>query len=198
MKPRLITQTGVTMDLVGMPSYNCSSPSGKIVIIVANKEYNPAEEFQNVDFSKMTVEQMNKLTQEIEEKQKNAPPPEAYLYFNDGKKLGPYPIDSFSGNNPAFCKTGGENWFMTIGRKLYVNGAVLADLGSDNVSNDDIWLSPDGKRYAIKTYDNIKFSDGSTFNYPLMIRFSQKDGKTWITWVSLENERDIVLYSKPL
>jgi hypothetical protein len=199
MKFKLLTQSGTSIDLEGTPSYTSVSPSRNIVIIATTKEYNPAIDFQKVDVTKMTPEQMMKFSQELEEKQKNAPAPQSFLYFNNGKKLGPYPKDTFDGSNPAFCKTGGENWFMTVESKLYINGIEVADLGTTGISNDNIWISNDGKRYAINTYDFIKFSDGSTYNFPIMIKVSKKDEKTiLITWVSLENEKDIVLYSKPL
>ena len=87
---------------------------------------------------------------------------------------------------------------MTIDNNLYVNGTLLANLGSESVPNNTIWLSPDGKRYAIISYDKITFSDGSSFTFPLLVKKSQKDGKIWLNWVSLENEKEIVLYSKPL
>jgi hypothetical protein len=141
---------------------------------------------------------MLKLTKKIEEEQKNAPPPVAYIYMNDGKKLGPYPKDAFFTDNPAFCITAGENWMMTVENKLYVNGTLLANLGSENVPNNTIWLSPDGKRFVIIAYDKISFSDGSSYAFPILVKKSLKEGKILLTWVSLENGKDIVLYSKPL
>jgi hypothetical protein len=197
-KTKLLTQSGTSLELESVPAYTCASPSGKTALIVTVREYDPSRDFANIDFSKLTTEQIAKIAQDMEEKQKKAPPPQAFLYLHNGKKLGPYPKNSFSGNNPAFCVTGGENWFMTIEGKLYVNGTLLANLGSEYVSNDDIWLSADGKRYAIVTYDYIRFSDGASFRYPLVVKTMEKDGKTWLTWISLENEKDVVHYSRPL
>ena len=197
MNASLLTQSGTIIKLEGIPSYTCSSPSGKKVIVMATKEFNPAAEFMNIDFSKLTQEQMMKLSKDIEAKQKAAPPPVSFLYFNDGTKLGPYPKDDISNNNPAFCKTGGDNWLMQLNSKLYVNGAEIATL-ENYVSNDDIWLSEDGKRYAIITNEKIAFSDGSSFDFPLKIKRITKNGVTSFTWVSLENKKDVVVYSKTL
>ena len=198
MKPSLLTQTGTLVKLEGMPSYTSVSPSGKKVIIVSIKEYTPSMDALNQDLSKLSTNEILKLSKKIEEEQKNAPPPEAYIYLNDGKKLGPYPKDAFFTDNPAFCVTAGENWMMTIDNKLYVNGILLANLGTEYVPNNTIWLSPDGKRYAIIAYDKITFSDGSSYAFPLLVKKSEKEGKILLTWVSLENEKEIVLYSKPL
>jgi hypothetical protein len=198
MKPSLLTQTGTLVKLDGMPSYTTVSPSGKKVLIVSVKEYTPSMDFLKQDLSKMSTNEILKLSKKMEEEQKNAPPPEAYIYINDGKKLGPYPKDTFFTDNPSFCVTAGENWMMTIDNKLYVNGTLLANLGSEYVPNNTIWLSPDGKRFAIIAYDKISFSDGSFYAFPILVKKSQKEGKIFLTWVSLENEKEIVLYSKPL
>jgi hypothetical protein len=198
MKPSLLTQNGNLVKLEAIPSFTSVSPSGKKVLIVSIKEYTPSNELLNQDLSKLSVTELQKLTQKVEEEQKNAPPPQAFIYFNDGKKLGPYPKDAFFTDNPAFCITAGENWMMTIDNQLYVNGTLLANLGNEYVPNNTIWLSPDGKRFAIIAYDKISFSDGSSYQYPLLVKKSQKDGKIWLNWVSLENEKEIVLYSKPL
>ena len=198
MKPSLLTQTGTLVKLEGTPSFTNISPSGKKILIVSIKEYDPSKELLNQDLSKLSVAELQKLSKKIEEEKNNAPPPQAYIYINDGEKLGPYPKDAFSTDNPSFCVTAGENWMMTIDNKLYVNGTLLSNLGSEYVANNTIWLSPDAKRFAIITYEKITFSDGSSFQFPLLVKKSQKDGKIWLNWVSLENEKEIVLYSKPL
>ena len=198
MKPSLLTQSGTLVNLESIPAFINVSPSGKKVLIVSIKEYSPSSEILNKDLSKLSIAELQEFSKKVEEEKNNAPPPVGYIYFNDGKKLGPYPKDAFSPNNPAFSITAGENWMMTIDNKLYVNGTFLANLGSDYVPTNTIWLSPDAKRYAIISYEKITFSDDSSFQYPLLVKKSKKDGKIWLNWVSLENGKDIVLYSKPL
>jgi hypothetical protein len=131
MKPNLLTQSGNLIKLDAMPSYSNVSPSGKKVLIVSIKEYTPSMDVLKQDLSKLSVTELQKLSKKMEEEQNNAPPPQAFIYFSDGKKLGPYPKDAFSSDNPAFCVTAGENWMMTIDNKLYVNGTLLANLGDE-------------------------------------------------------------------
>lgn len=198
MKPNLLTQSGNLIILDAMPLYSNVSPSGKKVLIVTVKEYTPSVDVLKQDLSKLSVTELQKLSKKMEEEKNNAPPPQAFIYFSDGKKMGPYPKDAFSSGNPAFCVTAGENWMMTIDNMLYVNGTLLANLGDEYTPLNTIWLSPDAKRFAIIAYDKISFNDGSSFQFPLLVKKSIKDGKIWLTWVSLENEKEIVLYSKPL
>lgn len=198
MKFSILTTNGAIIPLDGTPHGTSVSPSQNKVMIVVVKEENPALEYMSLDFSKMTQDEIMKVVKEMEEKQKNAPPPEAFIYLNDGKKFGPFPKDPVFGGNPGFCKTGGDNWVFLIEKDLYVNGSLLASLPVDYVSIGDIWLSEDGKRYAIISYERILFSDGQSFEYPLKIKRVEKDGKTWLNWISLENKTEVVLYSKAL
>jgi hypothetical protein len=198
MKFSILTTNGTLIHLDGMPNGTSVSPSQNKVMIVVVKEENPALEYMSLDFSKMTQDELMNVAKEIEEKQKNAPPPEAFIYLNDGKKFGPYPKDPVFGGNPGFCKTGGDNWVFLVGKDLFVNGSLLASLPVDYVSASDIWLSEDGKHYAIISYERILFSDGESFEYPLKIIMEEKEGKTWLNWISLENKTDVVLYSKAL
>jgi hypothetical protein len=198
MKFSILTTNGTLIPLEGIPNGTSVSPSQNKVMIVVVKEENPALEYMSIDFSKMSQEEIMKIAKEMEEKQKNAPPPEAFIYLNDGQKFGPYPKDPVFGGNPGFCKTGGDNWVFLIEKDLYVNGSLLASLPVDYVSASDIWLSEDGKRYAIISYEKILFSDGQSFEYPLKIKTVEKDGKTWLNWICLENKTDVVFYSKAL
>jgi hypothetical protein len=105
MKPNLLTQSGNLIKLDAMPSYSNVSPSGKKFLVVSVKEYTPSMELLNQDLSKLSVTELQKLSKKMEEEQNNAPPPQAFIYFSDGEKLGPYPKDAFSSDNPAFCVT---------------------------------------------------------------------------------------------
>jgi hypothetical protein len=198
MKYSMITTSGSPVPLVGAPYFTAESPDGSKVMIVTVNETDPALDYMDRDLSNMSQDELLKITAEIEAKQKNAPPPETFIYFSDGKKYGPYPKDPVYDGNPGFCKTGGNNWMLIIDKDLYVNGSVVAHLSEDYVSTGDIWLSQDGKRFAILSYDNIQFSDGESFSYPLKIQTREKDGKTWLYWLSLDNGTDVVLYSKAL
>ena len=131
-------------------------------------------------------------------KEKEGNPPEAYIYFQDGKKFGPYNPNKINPNNPAFSKTGGDNWLLTMNSKLFLNGIKTKDLINDQISPANIWLSPDGKRYVIIVYNRIEFSDGIIIKDPLKFRIQIQQNNITVWWLSVENEKDIVLYSKTI
>jgi hypothetical protein len=132
----------------------------------------------------------------VNEKKNDAP--EAYIYFQDGKKSGPYNPMKTNPNNPAFCKTGGDNWLLTMNSKLFINGIKVKDLINDQISPANVWLTPDGKRFAIIVYNRIEFSDGLIIKDPLKFHISVQQNKITVWWLSVENEKDIVLYSKTI
>jgi hypothetical protein len=195
-KPQIITSSGNKYDLDGQPGYNYLSPSGKEMMVTTVKENNETGELMNRDLSKMSAEEITRLGKEIEGKQDK--PPEAYIYFRDGKKYGPYDPKKINANNPAFIKTGGDNWLLTLDSKLYIDGKVVKNLLNDQISPANIWLTEDGKRYVIVVYNRIEFSDGTVYKDPLKIRISVNRNKVTLWWLLIENEKDIVLYSKTI
>ncbi len=124
--------------------------------------------------------------------------PEAFIYLDDGKKFGPYDPSKITGLNPAFSKTGGDNWLLTMESKLYINGKQVQTLINDKISPANIWLTNDGKRYVIIVFDRIEFYDGKIYKDPLKIRIAVDKNKITIWWLSLENGKDIVLYSRTI
>jgi hypothetical protein len=82
--------------------------------------------------------------------------------------------------------------------KLYINGIFVRDLINEQISPANIWLTEDGKRYVIIVYNRIEFSDGTIYKEPLKIRISVNRNKITVWWLLLENEKDIVLYSKTI
>jgi hypothetical protein len=135
------------------------------------------------------------MAQDMEAKKKEAGPPKAYIYAN-GKKFGPYPAEQISSDNPAFCKTGEDNWYMILEDALFINGNKVKEGISSGTCN--VWISGDGKRYAVVGYDKIIFSDGSSFTAPLKLEVETNNGKTVLKWLALENEKNLVFYSKEL
>lgn len=150
------------------------------------------------DFSNMTTEQLMKMAKEMEEKQKNAGEPKAYVYTNGGKKFGPYPAGGVSDNNPAFCKTGGDNWYMVLDNALYINGLKVKTFNDINPSACNVWISADGKRWMVSDYEKMMFSDGASYNAPIKISTENKEGKTILKWISFENEKELISYSREL
>jgi len=200
MKTTIVSSDYPTQPVNGNASELQASISGKQYLLAVKEGDGFDPELLKTDFSKMTQDQLIKFMQQQEEKKKKAGPPKAYVYTNGGKKFGPYPAQSISNNNPAFCKSGGGNWYMVLDNELYINGTSVKKFSYDeiNVSTCNVWLSADGKKYAVTSYDKIIFSDGTSFTAPLKLEADGKDGKTMIKWISLENEKDLVAYTKDL
>jgi hypothetical protein len=196
-KPQIITSSGNKIDLDGQPGYNYISPSGKKMMVTAIKENNEGGELINRDLSGLSAEEISKLGKDLGGKKINQPP-EANIWFQDGKKFGPYDPKKITVNNPAFIKTGGENWVLTIGSKLYINGMAVKDLRNEQISPANVWLTEDGKRYVVVVYNRIEFSDGLVYNDPLKIRISINKNKITLWWLLFENGKDIVLCSKTI
>ena len=201
MKYAMLANDGVSRPLDGTVKYLQVNASGKKYLVVTVKSIDDeiAAEYSKIDFSKMNNDQMMAIVNKMDEKKKNAGPPEMFIYSNGGKKFGPFPAGSVNSNNPSFPKTGGENWVMIIDGDLYINGTKTAHLDDEyGISNCDLWLSPDGKRYALSNYQKIIFSDGKEYPAPLKIDIENSGSGVVFKWISLENEKDIVAYSKEL
>ncbi len=169
-RPQIITSSGNSYLLDGQPAYSYASASGKKMMVTVVKE-NSGEQTS---------------------------PPEAFIWFQDGKKYGPYDPKKINANNPSFNKTGGENWLLTMDSKLFINGTFVRDLINEFISPANIWLSEDGKRYVIIVYNRIEFNDGAVYKDPLKIRISVIKDKITVWWLLLENNKDIVLCSRTI
>ncbi len=199
-KSRLITSSGTDKLIDGIPSDFAVSPSAKKVIITVSvppdEAYTKAmNELSNIDYDKMSPEDIQKLAKKVQESGINSYQEKVYLLTSDNQKFGPYIKDSITG--PQFCKTGEDNWYILVGDKMYVDGKEFANFKAPTAAPCDIWLSGDGKRYAaLVNYEKIIFSDGTSYQYPLEIRAGKVNGKTVLKWVSFENSRDLILYTK--
>ncbi len=198
MKSYLVTSDGRQMPLEGDVESLRMSPSGNTFVFAVKETPGMDPAILKMDFSNMTPEDMLKFAKEQEEKAQKAGPPKAWIYSSNSPKLGPFDPETFSSNNPVFLKTGGENWIMVIDNSLYINGKQVKKYEDLELNSCDIWLSNDGKRFAAASYDKIIFSDGSVYPYPIKTNTIEDAGKIIIKWISLENEKDLVLYSRPL
>lgn len=201
MSPSFLNAEGTVFPLEGNVVQVHLSPSGTKGLVSIKVEDNAAAlEVMNTDWGSMTQEQMLELAQKLQEAQaaQDANPPQGYIYMINGEKYGPYDPSIFSTNNPGYCKTGGDNWFLIDGSDLYVNGRLLMNLGDEYPRPCDVWLSKDGLRAAVATFDKLYFSDGKTYPFPLRISLTDNGGTTYLSWISFEEEKHIVRYSRPL
>lgn len=198
MKSTLITSEGTKTELNGDVETIYMSPVGKRYVFALKEREAFDPSILKMDFSKMTQQELIAFAQKQEDLKKQAVPPKSYVYVSGGKKLGPYEPSALSSNNPAFTKTGGDNWIMTLDNTLYINGNQVKTFENTDLNNCNIWLSQDGKRYAITSYDKIFFSDGKAYSYPMETATFENDGKVFLKWISLENEKDLVLYYREI
>ncbi len=217
-EPLFLSPEGKMISLKGETQQLVISPLGNIAIAAMKGDKNlkiPTEkevdslskqleqDLQSIDFSKMTPEEIQAFSEKMEGKygtsdtaSKN---PDSYLYLNDGRKLGPYKFGGYTSENPAFCKTGGENWYFIAQNKLYINGTMVKDFGETSVTTCDVWISPDGKRYAAyMNYEKVLFSDGQSYPFPFQIKTETEKGKVYLIWIGLDSKKQLILYKKAL
>jgi hypothetical protein len=196
MNNHLVTSEGLKVALKGDVEKIHVSPSGKKFLFAVNEREAVDMSILNKDFSKMTQEEIMKWAKEQEQKANNAPTPTSYVLLNGTTKFGPFAQNAFYSDNPAFTKNG--NWIMSVNNTLYINGVKVKEFSDLDVNTCQTYLTPDGKKYAIASYDKIYFSDGKTYPSPMETTAIEKDGKVTLKWLSLENEKDLVLYSRDL
>ncbi len=153
------------------------------------------KKMMNLEGSNLSEDQAFKMMQEITDLQENASEDaktaKAFIYTENGQKFGPYPAPQLYDSNPAFANKNQNNWTMILGSKLYINGAEIKDFGEAIYQNDKVFLSADGKQYAVLFYDKIILTDGTQYPYPVYAGFC---GNTFI-WLCLVNETKLVKYS---
>jgi hypothetical protein len=198
MKFNVISSESTVQPIKANISELLVSNSGKKFLAIEKQGDEIDPNLMNIDYSKLTTDQIMKMARDMEEKKKSAGEPQAFIYTTGGKKFGPYPVESISDYNPAFCKTGGENWYMLIDNTLYINGIKIKEFTDITPSTCNIWISTDGKRYVVIDYDKMYFSDGSKYNAPIKITTANKDGKTLFKWVAFENGKELISYSREL
>lgn len=194
MKFSLITSAGLQQNLAGTFERLIISPSGNDYLVLV-------KEGENIDMtalSKMSETEIMKYMQEQAQKQQDAGEQLTQIFGTEGKLYGKYKSSDIYSNNPAYCQTGGDNWYMVLNNSLYVNGHLLKKFDDFSVPTCRVWLSADGKRYALVGYNKIIFSDGNSYPPPIHLQVEQSGTKTILKWIALENEKNLVIYSKEL
>lgn len=214
-EPLFLTPDGKLIELQGEFQKIAISPSGAVAIVsmggseiessgnTAVNYEKMAAEMESADLSSMTPEEITTFMDNIQAKygietNNQDEEVESYLYINSGKKLGPFNF-GYATDNPAFCVTGGDNWYFLSENKLFVNGTMIKDFGENAPSLCDVWISADGKRYAAFIgYEKLVFSDGQSYPAPLQIKAEVLNGKAYLTWLCLNPSNQIVLYKKAI
>lgn len=193
----LISNSSKDVKIEGNISSMKISPSGNSFMVTSISGVDMATELMKLNDLKLSSEEyqqrVNKLMEEV---LKQTNPPSISVYLNNGAMFGPYLKEIVRSDNADFCKTGGDNWMILIENKLLVNGKETIDFKDSWVSLNDIWISEDGKRYVYKTYDKLIFSDGKSYDYPLVLEFCKKENE--LVWIILEHNSSFVRYSRKL
>ncbi|MGA2587588.1 MAG: hypothetical protein ABSF88_11280 [Candidatus Aminicenantales bacterium] len=173
---------GRKVSFGGIPAEIKFSPDGKNAAVVCQGNFSMGE-MNNM--SKLPPEKLQAAFAEQEKK---------YLYTIAGKKYGPFK-SSFGAHDVWFPKTSNDMYFH-VNDQLFRNGAPM--MKADSFDPCQFYPTPDGKAYAMLTYENIVFSDGKTYPAPLDIVVFQDGGKTVFKWITLENNKDIVVYQRAM
>jgi len=175
----LICSDGRKVFIASAPDTIKISPDGKNAAVACTGSLSPSE------MVKLIATQPEKYNAEMNKK---------YVYTIDGKKFGPYGMDF----KDFWFSVGNNNFFFLDGNQLYMNGTPTLTIKIEPFSICDFYPSADGKRYALFTLENLVFSDGKKYPFPLSIVPFQEGGQTMIKWVALENKKDIVVYQRAI
>lgn len=142
----------------------------------------------------LSIEEITKMGEEINALQESAGEAslEYYIYTSKGQKMGPFNYAT----NPGFGVNAGAKWHMVADGQLYIAGKAVKQIGE--VDLNGFWWSKNGSAYAYSSYDQLVFSDGASFPFPIQMKVVEEGGKTVLKWLALLDERKFVAYSKAL
>jgi len=174
---KLIFSNGKSFPIDGMVGSIKFSPDGSFALARVGFDYQSG----NFDPSKINMEQITSFT----------------IITSDGAKFGPFNGEKVTESDIWFTKTTGNHWFIRNDNNLLLDGKPFMKM-PENSGRCDLWFSADCKRYAVAKYDNVRFSDNSTIPYPIQTSLFYKDGKAYLRCVTIENEKEINVYTKAL
>lgn len=177
MSKKIIMSNGKTIKVDGMVSNIMFSPDGSLALFRVGFDF----QSPNLDPTKITMEQASTFS----------------IMTSDGVKFGPYNGEKVTDSDIWFSKSTGNHWFLRNGDDLLLDGKPFMKM-PEYGSKCDLWFSNDCKRYAVSNYERVKFSDGSSIPYPIQTSIFYKDGKAYIRCITVENEKEINVYTKAL
>jgi hypothetical protein len=173
---------GRKVSFKGVPGEFKFSPDGRSAAIVVEGSMSLA------DMENMGKLPPDKLQAALASQDKRS------LYTIDGLKFGPFD-SSFSSSSVWYPATSNDLYFEAYGQ-VFRNGAPY--LKNDAFDPCAFYVSPDGRSYALFTYESLSFSDGKTYPPALGIAVFQAKGKTVFRWITLEKDKDIVVYERAM
>ena len=176
-KLRFVASDGRDVPAEGMPSEVIISSDGTKAVGQCTGHFTPIAGAQ-LDPSKIDFSTMDDIT----------------LFTIDGGKFGPFGKAADFGE--MWYRADSNDWLFTVGHTAYFNGTPLKPF-KERVSKSELWID-DASHYAWLASDQLMFSDGAAFPYPVMLKFEKKAAKTTLCWVSLKDNGDVVVYSRTL
>jgi len=176
-KLRFVASDGRDVPAEGMPSEVIISPDGTKAVGQCTGHFTPIGGVQ-IDPSKIDFTTIDDIT----------------LFTIDGRKFGPF--GKSADFNEMWFLADSNDWIFTVGHTAYLNGTPLKPF-SEQISKSNFWID-DASHYAWLAGDQLMFSDGAAFPYPVMLKFEKKAAKTTLCWVSLKDNGDVVVYSRTL
>jgi hypothetical protein len=173
---------GRVISFGGLPTDFKFSPDGKNAAVMVQGKLSLAE-MNNL--SKLPLEKVAEVMKEQEKK---------YIFTIDGQRFGPF--ESSFGSSSFWYPKSTNDLYYRVGDGVFRNGALM--LTSESFDRCAFYPTPDGKKYAMFTYESIVFSDGQSFPSPLDIMAVQRQGKTVFRWIALEDNRKIVVYERAI
>jgi hypothetical protein len=173
---------GRVVSFGGIPTDFKFSPNGKNAAVLCQGKMSMA---QMNDLSKLPPEKLTAALQEQEKK---------YLFTIDGKSFGPF--DSSFAPYSFWYPASSNDLYYRVNDNVYRNGTLM--LTASSFDDCNFYPTPDGKKYAMFNYESIVFSDGKTFPAPLDIVAFQRAGKTIFRWITLENNKRLVICERPM
>jgi hypothetical protein len=173
---------GRVVSFGGIPGEFKFSPDGKSAAVLVEGKLSLAD-MNNL--SQLPPEKIAAVMQEQEKK---------FLYTIDGRNFGPFD-SSFKPYSFWYAKSTNDLYYR-VGDDVFRNGTFM--FKAESFDSCQFYPSPDGKTYALSNYERIIFSDGQSYPSPLDVVVLQRAGKTVFRWITLENERKLVIYERTM
>ena len=170
---------GRVVSFGGIPTELKFSPDGKSAAVMVEGKLSLAE------MNNLGKLPPDKLAAALKDQEKKS------IYTIDGRTFGPF-TNSFS----FWYAKSSNDLYYRVGDDVFRNGALMFKAGS--FDRCQFYPSPDGKTYAMSNYESIVFSDGQSFPSPLDVLVLQRAGKTVYRWITLENNKKLVVYERAM
>lgn len=144
----------------------------------------------------MSEEEIMKMISEINELEESASEEDkaskSWIYTEIGLKYGPY-LGGLYNDNPCFYKGNSKYWILVSGNTLFINGKEIKSFPDMYPDVENVLISSDGSRWAIRFYDKMILWDGTEYPYPLYSTIC--NGK--LVWISVLDNTKVIRYSVP-